>query len=166
MFPGPLPCFPQGIMHILKKFAPRPGKKGAARAAPPNSLRIMHILEKHSIFFHFLSFFHFLFFLSFSVIFFHRFFLFFSSCSSFFLGCSFFLPRFRHDFLLKLLCKESIFWAVSGGVPNWSLFFSCLFFMFFHFRFLFQFLSMFFLFFLCFSFFHYLFLYFPFAFLF
>ena len=26
-----------------------------------------------------------------------------------------FLPRLPHDFLFKLLCKKSFFWAVSGG---------------------------------------------------
>ena len=49
----------------------------------------------------------------------------------------------------KLLCKKSFFCAVSGGAPLGPLFFSCLFF---HFRFLFQFLSMFSFFFLGFSF--------------
>ena len=35
-----------------------------------------------------------------------------------------FLPRLPHDFLLKLLCIKSILGAVSGGYPNWALFFS------------------------------------------
>ena len=64
---------------------------------------------------------------------------------------------------LKLLCKKSIFWTVSGGTSSGPLFLSCLFFSFFHFRFLFQFLSMFFFF--VFPCFHLLLLYFPFVFI-
>ena len=71
--------------------------------------------------------------------------------------------RLPHDFLLKLFSEKSIFLGRLGGYPiGPSLFFSSIF-SFFHFRFLFQFLSMLFLFFLCFPFFHFLFLYFPFA---
>ena len=87
--------------------------------------------------------------------------------SSFYWVLIMFLPRLPHDFLLKLLCKKSIFWAVSEGTPLGPLFFLLsISSFFFHFRFLFQFLSMLFLFFLCFSFFHSLFLYFPVVFLF
>ena len=114
----------------------------------------MNILERHSVFFHFLCFFFhvlscsFMFFhvLSCCIMFFHFLSLFFSIFSpSFSLGCSksFFLHRLPHDFLAKLLCK-TIFWAVSGGTPLGPLFFLVYFFIFFHFRFLFQFLSMFF----------------------
>ena len=83
----------------------------------------MNILEKHSIFFHFLSF---------SFMFLHCIFPFFPcfSCSSSCLGCSkssFFLPRLPHDFLLKLLCKND-FWAVSGGTPLGPFFFSLVYF--------------------------------------
>ena len=95
-------------MHILKKFAPRLGKKVSRPGGSPNSLgniehseKALFFLSFSFIFFHFLSFsFIFFHFLSFSFIFFHFLsFLFFSSCS-FFLGCSkfFFLPRLPHDF--------------------------------------------------------------------
>ena len=152
----------------------------------------MNILERHSIFFHFLSFsfmffhvlsfsfiffdfrsfsfifififFHFLPF-SFIVFFFPFFSFFFLLVLLFFSGAQnpFFLPRLPHDFLLKLLCKKSILGAVSGSTPLGPLFFSCLFYHFLHFRFLFQFISMFFLFFLCSSFFmfSFIFLLFP-----
>ena len=73
-----------------------------------------------------------------------------------------FLPRFPHDFLSKLLCKISFFWAVSGrGTPLGPLFF-LVYFSFFHFRFLFEFLS--FLFFFFFIFYSFLFLLFSFCF--
>ena len=62
------------------------------------------------IFFHFLSF---------SSLFFCFFLFFFSRA----LKKSFFLPRLPHDFLSKLLCKKSKFWAVSGSTPLGPLFF-------------------------------------------
>ena len=162
-------------MNILKKFAPRLGKKGSRPGGSPNSLgnnehsgkalwpKENHTFESGSTVFHFLSL-SFIFFhcLSFSFIFP----LFFSLLVLLVLLFSrvlkiFFFPRLPHDFLLKLLCKKSIFWAVSGGTPlgPFCVLLSILMF-FFHFRFRFQFLFMLFLFFFCFSFFHSLFLYF------
>ena len=75
------------------------------------------------------------------------------------------MPRLPQDFQLKLLCKKTIFWAVSGGTPLGPLFF-CLFLFTFFFIFVF-----FFNFFPCFSFFSFVlpfsfFLYFPSVFLF
>ena len=140
------------------------------------SFIFFHVLSFSFMFFHFLScFFHV------SFIFFH-----FLSCSFMFfhvLSCSFIFFHFlsfSFSFLLVLLfswvlkilflprlhqscCeKNHFFWAVSGeegggGTPL-GPFVSRLFFMFFHFRFLFQFLSMLFLLFMCFPFLHFLFL--------
>ena len=45
----------------------------------------------------------------------------------------FFWPQFCHDFQTKLSCEKSFFWAVSGGTPLGSLFFSSCFFIFYHF---------------------------------
>ena len=142
-------------MHILKKFAPRPGKKGSRPGGSPNSLvnnehsgkalyflsfSFMFVLSFSFIFFHFLS-------LSFfSVIFFHCFSFFFSSCPSFFgvLKILFF-PRLPHDFLLKLLCKKQLCGPSRAYPPIGPFFFlSILIFLFFFFVFFFQFLSMFF----------------------
>ena len=106
--------FSNGIMHILKKFAPRLRKKRSRQGGSPNSqgndehsgkahssLIVFHFLSLSLIVFHFPSFsFIFLQFLSvsFIVFSFFYFFLFFI-----FLGCSkkssFFLPRLPHDFL-------------------------------------------------------------------
>ena len=138
------------------------------------SFIFFHFLSFSFIFFHFLSiFFPFSFhFLTFSFIVFHCLSLCFSSFFSFllvllFLGCSksSFFASIASRFPNKLLCKKSFFWGRLGGVLHWAAFFSLVyFFTFFHFRFLFQFLSMLFLFFLCFSFFHFLLLSFPFLF--
>ena len=87
--------------------------------APTNSLESIfcQFLFISFIFFHFLSF---------SFIFF----VFFLSFSFSFPGGQnliFFGPQLPHDFLTKLLCKKSFFWAVSGGTPLGPLFFFCLF---------------------------------------
>ena len=79
-----------------------------------------------------------------------------------------FLPRMPHDFLLKLICKKSIFWAVSGGTPFCPLFFFLLSIFSFVYSFSFSFsisFPVFLFFFLCCSCFHYFFIYFPFVFL-
>ena len=86
--PWAAPFFSFGKMHILKKFAPRLGKKGRRPGGSPNSTgNKINILQRQSFFFHLLSFtfifihcfslffsflsFSFVQFLSFSSIFFH-----------------------------------------------------------------------------------------------
>ena len=178
--------FSKGIVHILKKFAPRLGKKGSRPGGSPNSLwnnehsgKALYFLSCSFIFFHFHSLFFHCFFISFIFFRFLSFSFSFVSFSFIFVHCVFilfsfffflfffsralkilFLPRFPHDFLLKLPCKKSIFWAISG-VPHWALFFFSR--LFFHF-FIFFIFVFFFNFFPCFSFFSFVVLFFLFYF--
>ena len=98
------------------------------------SFHFLFIFFSFSFYFLFIFFsFSFIFFHCFSVIFFPFFFLvlFFSGAQN-----PLFFPRLPHDFLLKLLCKKSMFGAVSGGYTIGPSFcFSCQFFHFFIFVF-------------------------------
>ena len=128
------PPFSLGVMHILKQFAPRFGKRGAAWAALPIHQGIMNILERHSVFFQFpsvsFSFFQFLL-VSFS--FFHFMFFHVLSCSFMFfhvLSCSF---MFFH----VLSCSFMFFHVLSFYMFFHFLSFSFIFFYFLSFMFIF-----------------------------
>ena len=101
------PLFSYGIMHILRKFAPRLGKKGSRPGGCLIPLGIMNNSAKALCLF-----FHFLHFLSFSFIctFFHFRFLFFNFFPCFYFFPLFSLFSFFYSFIFLLFsCKKCFF---------------------------------------------------------